>query len=487
MLTPLIQQYGVAILGAGPVGLAAAAHLLSRGIVPTVYEASDQVGHSFGAVAHVPLFSPWRYNIDRASQALLAASGWQAPELDTLPTAGELQQRYLQPLGQLLGDHIHLNSQVLQLSRQGMDKIKTAGRAAAPFVVRVSENGVVSEHLAGAVIDATGTWNTPNPLGANGLAAVGEAEHAQRIFYGVPDVLGQHRSRYAGKTVLVVGAGHSAANALLTLAQLSQDAPATRVHWAVRGSNLRRVFGGGDADQLPARGALGLRLQQLIERGQLVVHRDFRIQSLHQAAPGLTVVATTPTGNTALDAIDEIICATGSRPDLSLSRELRVRLDAWLESTEALAPLIDPNEHSCGTVRPHGHRELAHPEPGFYIVGAKSYGRAPTFLMATGYEQVRSIAAALAGDLAAADDVQLYLPETGVCNAAPAGLDAGGCCAPQAVAQIAEPAAAAACAVAPTPATACCALDAAAKRAGEAGCGCPQPSSSKRLATAATC
>jgi len=118
----------------------------------------------------------------------------------------------------------------------------------------------------------------------------------------------------------------------------------------------------------------------------------------------------------AIDDIDEIIAATGARPDLSLSRELRVRLDPLLESTDALAPLIDPNVHSCGTVRPHGHRELAHPEPGFYAIGAKSYGRAPNFLMATGYEQARSVVAALAGDLVAADDVQLELPETGVCS-----------------------------------------------------------------------
>jgi hypothetical protein len=118
----------------------------------------------------------------------------------------------------------------------------------------------------------------------------------------------------------------------------------------------------------------------------------------------------------AIEGIDYIICSTGARPDLSITRELRVRHDPWLESTDALAPLIDPNEHSCGTVRPHGHRELAHPETGYYAVGAKSYGRAPNFLMATGYEQVRSVVAALVGDLVQADDVQLDLPETGVCN-----------------------------------------------------------------------
>ena len=86
-----------------------------------------------------------------------------------------------------------------------------------------------------------------------------------------------------------------------------------------------------------------------------------------------------------------------------------------LRAAERLAPLIDPNLHSCGTVRPHGEAELRQPEKDFYIVGMKSYGRAPTFLLATGYEQARSVVAALAGDWQAARDVRLNLPETGVC------------------------------------------------------------------------
>jgi hypothetical protein len=150
--------------------------------------------------------------------------------------------------------------------------------------------------------------------------------------------------------------------------------------------------------------------------------------------------------------------------------ELRLRLDPWLESTEALGPLIDPNLHSCGTVRPHGHRELAHPEKGFYTLGVKSYGRAPTFLMATGYEQARSVVAAIAGDVTAADRVELDLPETGVCSAGPElGADGGGsCCGPASVSPAAaapKPTAAAAavgcgasCGAdpAPRPATRCC-------------------------------
>ena len=114
--------------------------------------------------------------------------------------------------------------------------------------------------------------------------------------------------------------------------------------------------------------------------------------------------------------IHEMIVNTGNRPNLSMVSEIRTSIDTATESVEALAPLIDPNLHSCGTVRPHGEKELRHPEKDFYIVGSKSYGRAPTFLMATGYEQVRSIVAYLTGDYEAAEKVQLDLPETGVCS-----------------------------------------------------------------------
>jgi hypothetical protein len=123
-----------------------------------------------------------------------------------------------------------------------------------------------------------------------------------------------------------------------------------------------------------------------------------------------------------------LIVATGFRPDLSFLRELRIALDPALECPLALAPLIDPNEHSCGTVRPHGARELAQPEFGFYFAGMKSYGRAPTFLMRTGYEQVRSIMADIAGDRAAAERVDLVLPETGVCSLSTAASEPSSCC-----------------------------------------------------------
>jgi hypothetical protein len=468
-----VSRSPVAVIGAGPVGLAAAAHLVQRGLPVILFEAGAGVADHLGTYRQVRLFSPWRYNIDRAARELLAASGWNAPDDDHLPTAGELVDDYLAPLARTpaLAQIIRFRARVLAVSRVGFDKARTAGREQADFLLQVQTADGLHEQCARAVIDASGTWSQPNPLGIHGLPAPGETQARAHIVHGMPDILGAERARYAGRKVLVVGAGHSAAGNLLALATLAEQAPGTRLDWAVRGTDLRRLFGGGENDGLPARGELGSRLRALVEQDRLEVHTGFGIREIVSATDGLRIFATDTT-KAPIEGVDEIIAATGSRPDLAIGSELRLRFDPWLESTDALAPLIDPNVHSCGTVRPHGHRELAHPEPDFYAIGTKSYGRAPNFLMATGYEQARSVVAALAGDLGAADDVQLELPETGVCSVdlASPDLAAGGtCCGGPAKID----------------ATACCALDEVKKSTGEAGCGCgAKPTASLSAATA---
>lgn len=423
----------VAVIGAGPVGLAAAARLIERGIEPIVLEAGPTVGAHLLDYGHVRLFSPWRYNIDPAMAAQLGASGWTAPPPGQLPLAREIVERVLQPYAQLpaVARALRLNTRVLSISREGFDKVKTNGRDSAPFEIRALHQGEPIALRARAVIDASGTWSSPNPLGANGLPAWGEKDNAERIFYGIPDVLGRDRARYAGRRTLVVGAGHSAANALLALAELAGTAPGTGLVWAVRSAALTRVFGGGLADALPARGQLGTALKALRDSGRMEFISGLHITTVRRDVDALVVDGLDAERQPVrLNGVDQIVCATGQRPDLAMVGELRLKLDPWLESTEALGPLIDPNEHSCGTVRPHGHRELAHPEAGFYTLGVKSYGRAPTFLMATGFEQARSVVAAIAGDLAAADRVELDLPPTGVCSSGPPQIEtsAGACC-----------------------------------------------------------
>jgi hypothetical protein len=421
------ERLPVAVIGAGPVGLAAAAHLLARGERPLVLEAGSEVGASIRQWAHVRLFSPWRYAVDSASAALLEAHGWRAPEPEGYPTGGDLLDRYLVPLAATpeLAPHIRLGARVEAVARQGFDKMKSAGREAAPFVLRVrTADGGEEEVLARAVVDASGTWTRPNPLGAGGVPAVGEGALRERLFYGIPDVLGGMRQRYAGRTVLVVGSGHSAFNAVLDLTTLAEEAPGTAIVWAVRRASVGQLFGGGENDQLAARGLLGTRVRRLVDSGVVRLVAGFKALRVSAAGSGLAVEGE---GRT-LSGLDEIVVATGARPDLSLLSELRLDLDPAVESPRALAPLIDPNVHSCGTVRPHGAEELKQPEKDFFIVGMKSYGRAPTFLLLTGYEQVRSVAAALAGDWASAREVRLELPETGVCSLSPLLAGASACC-----------------------------------------------------------
>ena len=413
-----MTQLPVAIIGGGPVGLAAAAHLLARRQPVVLFEAGETVGASVLDWGHVRMFSPWEFNVDSASARLLEAAGWVMPSADELPTGAELVERYLRPLAELpaMRAVIHTGTHVTGVSRRSLDKVKDGGRGSAPFQLHtLTVDGLEAFIEARAVIDASGTWHKLNPMGANGLPALGEAGLRQGLAYGMPDIKGDQRWRYAGRRVMVVGSGHSAINCLLDLIDLRAEEPATEIVWLMRGDNLRKVYGGGDDDALPARGQLGLRIKAAVETGALQVAASFSIREVAAMGAGLCVRGEL-NGDVQGIYADEVIVCTGARPDLEMLRELRLDLDPAVEATRSLAPLIDPNLHSCGTVMPHGEAELRQPEKDFYIVGMKSYGRAPTFLMATGYEQVRSIAAALSGDWDAARDVQLNLPETGVCS-----------------------------------------------------------------------
>jgi thioredoxin reductase len=404
----------VVIVGAGPVGLAAAAHALSRHLTPVVLEAGDRIGAGIRRWGHVRMFSPWKFNIDAAAANILARHGWTVPDPDHYPTGSDLVARYLEPLAGTpeLSPHIRVDARVVAVSRRDHDLMKDGARGEAPFIVRVDTPAGEEEIVAQAVIDASGTTERPGPLGASGLPALGERQAAARIFSGIPDVLGIHRQRYAGRRVLVVGSGHSALNALLDLAHLADAEPDTRIVWAIRRPVVGQLLGGARNDQLEERGKLGARVRQLLDRQRLELLTGFRIDRITTTGSGLVASA----ADRHAPAVDEIIAATGFRPDWTILSELRLDLDPAVQSPRALAPLIDPNIHSCGTVRPHGAEELKQPDGNLFVIGMKSYGRAPTFLMLTGYEQARSVVAAIAGDWEAARRVELVLPETGVCS-----------------------------------------------------------------------
>lgn len=429
----------VVIVGAGPIGLAAAAHAQSRGLRAVVLEAGPAAGSAVREWGHVRLFSAWNELVDPTAEKLLAPTGWVRPDATTYPTGAQWVEHYLAPLADALAAteevEVLFGHRVTGVARRGRDRLVSAGRDSEPFVVHVDTPAGPQRLVASAVIDASGTWRTPNPLGTDGYPALGEAEHADRIAYAIPDFDDPvTRARYAGKNIVVAGTGASAQNVLVGLAALAETAPGTRASWLVRRAELGNALGGGDNDQLVERGALGKRAEQVAGTDLVTTRHGFRAIAVSEGVDGRLVVESQD--GQLVDGVDEIVVVTGFRPDLTFLSEVRLDLDPVLSAPTALAPLIDPEVHSCGTVYPHGAAELAQPETGLYVAGMKSYGRAPSFLTMTGCEQVRSIVAAIAGDHEAASRVELVLPETGVCGGSglfdgqPSEEAGGGCCAP---------------------------------------------------------
>lgn len=425
-----MSELPVVVIGAGPQGLAAAAHLIERDQDVVVLERGDGPAAAVSEWGHVRLFSAWPELTDAASRRLLAPTGWSAPT-SGYPTGATWVRDYLAPLADALGDRVRYGTSVAGIARRGRDKVVDAGRRSQPFIVHtVDADGVEARLSARAVIDASGTWSLPNPAGADGFPALGEAAASDRISYRIPDDV----SEFAGAHIVVVGAGHSATHAVLRLSEVARRSSGTRVTWVLRRGSSTNVFGGGAGDELPERAALGSRARKVIDEGVVELVTGFRVAEFRRDDSGLAIVAE---DGREVRSVDQVFALTGFRPDAGMLRELRIDLDPTMDAVAGIAAEIDPNIHSCGSVSATGARQLAQPEQGFFIIGAKSYGRAPTFLALTGFEQVRSVVAHLAGDHEAAARNDLALPDTGVCGGSGDVDDAsGGCCATPSVLQI---------------------------------------------------
>ncbi len=381
----------IAILGAGPTGLEAALAAAEAGQPFTLYEAAPTVAGNVRAWGHVRLFTPWEMNVSPRMRRHLEAPG--GPEC---PTGNDLAERLLEPLAALpeIAPSLKLGTRVLAVGREGLlkhEEIATAERGRRPFRILLADgSGREWTETADVVIDATGTWGHPNTLGDGGIPAPGERALAGEIRRDIPD-LAAEREDWAGRTVLLAGAGHSAQTAVRALAELAREAPGTRVIWALR--NPEPGWGTHEGDPLPARAGLAAAAAELAGGASPAVEarRGVVVEEIAKPDGRFEVVLRNGAGPERI-AVDRILSLTGAVGDPSLYRQLQVHeCYATCGPMKLSAALLGAGGGDCLAQTTHGADTLTNPEPGFFILGAKSYGRNNTFLMRIGWEQVGEV------------------------------------------------------------------------------------------------
>lgn len=392
----------LAILGAGPIGLEAALAAAEAGLDFSLYEAAATVGGHLRAWGHVRLFTPWSMNVSPRAARHLAAAGCEPPSGPTCPTGDELAERLLEPVARLaaVAPRLRLATRVRAVGRAGLlknEEIATAARGSRDFrLLLAAADGREWVETASAVVDTTGTWSHPNALGDGGIPAPGEAALAARgaITRRIPD-LEREGADWSGRTILLAGAGHSAQTAARDLAAFARRAPGTRVVWALR--KREPGFGAVAADPLPARAALGRSALDLVAglAPELEARRGVVVDAVRPVAAGrIEVVLRNGAGRAAV-VVDRVLSLTGSVGDPSLYRQLQVHecyaTCGPMKLSAALLGSGGGGGGDCLEQKSHGAETLVNPEPGFFILGAKSYGRNNSFLMRVGWEQVDEV------------------------------------------------------------------------------------------------
>lgn len=393
----------LAILGAGPIGLEAALYARFLGYDVAIYETGD-VAQSVRAWGHVRMFTPFAMNCSSLGLAAIAAHDetYQPPKPDELLTGRDWAERYLLPLSQtdLLADHLHLQTTALGIGKEEVLKGELLGdeeRGDWPFRLLVRDAaGRERMDEADAVLDATGTFRQPNWAGQGGLPAIGEQSLRGAIEYHLPDILGSERQKYAGKHILLVGSGYSAATSAVALAQLAAEAPGTHVTWIARHELSADSPGPIPAiadDRLPERAALARRANELAAAGGAL-----------EFLPATTIlrIAQNSSGSFAVElagqksetrTFDRIIANVGYRPDNRLYEELQFHeCYATQGPLKLAAALLGQGRGADCLEQPAcGPQSLFSPEPNFYVLGAKSFGRRTNFLYSAGLAQIRDL------------------------------------------------------------------------------------------------
>ena len=334
--------------------------------------------------------------------AALAAAGIAAPSGDDCPTGSELADTLLVPLATLdtIAPHLEYGARVLDIGRDGLlksDEIGTGARADRPFRLLVQGNDRTERvTYAEVVLDCTGTYDTPNAMGVGGIHAPGERSLSDQIIRRIPDFEVPHfegdAPGWAGRRILLVGAGHSAQTAAGDLAGLIERAPGTSVVWAIRSEDP--TFGAIENDPLPARAALVQSARALVfgADSPLDVRLGAVVEAVEASDAGIIATLRGSDGGMHPVVVDRIVSLTGSVPDATMYRQLQVH-ECWATSgpMKLAAALLASSSADCLTERSHGAHTLENPEPNFFILGEKSYGRNATFLMRVGWQQVDEV------------------------------------------------------------------------------------------------
>jgi len=395
----------IAILGAGPTGLEAALAADEAGLSFTVYETSPGVGGNVRSWGHVRLFTPWSMNVSPRARAALEARGLGAPGGEACPTGHELVDRVFDPIAALPGiaPRLRLGTRVAEIGREGLlksDEIRTGRRSAAAFRLLVQEaDGTEHVEHADVVLDCTGTYHNPNAMGIGGIRAPGESSVEEHVVRHIPDFeaprLEAPSTReplgWAGQRILLVGAGHSAQTAARDLARLVEREPDTVVTWVIRGE--RATFGAVPDDPLPARDTLVRTARALAsDDGPFDVRKGRSVHALEGSREGVVVTLRRMDGDVETVTVDRIISLTGAVGEAHMYRQLQVH-ECYATSgpMRLAAALLSSGAADCLAQESHGVDTLRNPEPDFFILGSKSYGRNNTFLMRVGWEQVEDV------------------------------------------------------------------------------------------------